>query len=529
VLMVSSGDNFLPGPEFDASLAKGAPYYDALALEMIGYDALALGNHDFDFGTGVLKNFIESFTATPKPAFLSSNLDFSGDANLSPLVTSGRLAKRTVLTVNGEQVGFIGLTTKDLPQLSNMGGVTVNAELATAVQTEVDALETAGVNKIILLSHLQAISNDVALVPQLRGVDVVVAGGGHDLLANASTVLFPGDTYDANKPYPMKVADKDGVQTPIVTTAGLYKYVGRLIAKFDKDGKITSIDAKSGPVRVTAAAADADKVTADPAVQTAVVAPVEAHLAALKANKVADTEVPLHGLKTEVRTKETNLGDVVADAMIREAEKAVPPTVPRVVIMNGGGIRNDSVIPVGPLTEYDTFSILPFSNFVTVVHDVTPQVLKQAFEHAVSLLPNAAGQFPQISGVWMVVNPAGTARVADANGNETTPGTRVTEIGVWDWWDGSDQKWVYRNGQFEATAPAKIEVVTINFMAYGGDGFPFKSLPNTILATPYQQALKNFLVAPATDLGCDGVVSAAVYPETYTYETSRIWIETPTP
>ena len=527
VLRVSSGDNYLPGPEFDASLDKGAPYYDAMAMEMIGYDAIAVGNHDFDFGTGILKSFIESFTDAPKPTFLSANLDFSADSNLSGLVTSGRIAKRVVLDVNGEKVGLVGLTTKLLPELSNMGAGTVNSDLVAAAQTEVDALEAAGINKIVLLSHLQAIVEDVALVPQLHGVDIVVAGGGHDLLANASTVLFPGDVLDPAKPYPMLVKDKTNVDTPIVTTNALYKYVGRLVATFDKDGKITAIDTSSGPVRVTADPGDADKVTPDAEVQNYVVTPVSSHISSLKANQIATTEVPLHGVKNDVRTKETNLGDLVADGMLHEAEKAGTGTVPRVVIMNGGGIRNDSVIPVGPLTEYDTFSILPFSNFVAVVHDVTPQILKQALELGVSKLPTAAGQFPQISGMWITVNPAGTARVGDADGNETTPGTRITEIGLYDWWTGTSGGVIYQNGQFSQTAPAKIDVITINFMATGGDGYPLRKNPNTILPVPYQQALRDYLQSPAAQLGLNGTVPASWYPETYTYETARIWMTTP--
>ena len=75
-ILVSSGDNYLAGPEFNLSLEMGIPFFDAIGLDLIGYDALAIGNHEFDFGPDVLADFIESFSLTDPP-FLSSNLDVS--------------------------------------------------------------------------------------------------------------------------------------------------------------------------------------------------------------------------------------------------------------------------------------------------------------------------------------------------------------------------------------------------------------------------------------------------------------------
>ena len=111
-VMVSTGDNFLAGAEWNASLEHGIPFYDAIAMELIGYDAITLGNHDFDFGPDVLRDFILSFS---NPLFLSANLDFSMEPGLQELLDVGGIAKSTVVVTGGRSIGIIGATTKDLP------------------------------------------------------------------------------------------------------------------------------------------------------------------------------------------------------------------------------------------------------------------------------------------------------------------------------------------------------------------------------------------------------------------------------
>ena len=102
--MVSSGDNSLAGPEFSAGLQTGT-FYDALVLDLIGYDAIALGNHDFDFGPDVLAEFIKQVSDSQAP-FLSSNLNFSGEPNLQALFDEGRIAESVVVRKNGVRIGI---------------------------------------------------------------------------------------------------------------------------------------------------------------------------------------------------------------------------------------------------------------------------------------------------------------------------------------------------------------------------------------------------------------------------------------
>jgi 5'-nucleotidase len=154
VLMLSSGDNFLAGPEFNASLQlpEVDRYYDAIAVDLIGYDALAIGNHEFDFGPDVLEDFI-SDVSTTAPPFLSANLDFSSEAGLQALVNSGRIASRIIVEVNGDSVGIIGATTPNLPFISSPRDVIVNSDVAGIVQSEVDALTADGVDNQPFAKH----------------------------------------------------------------------------------------------------------------------------------------------------------------------------------------------------------------------------------------------------------------------------------------------------------------------------------------------------------------------------------------
>jgi len=289
VLTLSSGDNFLAGPEFKASLAAYNPalggvntYYDAKALDAIGYDAIILGNHDFDFGPDLLTDFISTGFTNTFPKYLSANIDFTGEPALQALVERGRIAKSIIIEKNGHTFGIIGATTPNLPFISGPTNVVVDSNLVTVVQNEINALLNGGINKIIFVSHLQDFAEDKALIAQLSGVDIAITGGSNDVLANPGDLLLPGDTSGGT--YPIVVKDLSGRKVSIVTTGGEYKYVGRLIVDFDKTtGEITRIDPDSGPVRV-AGGANPDAVMPDPEVQAQVTGPVQAFVATLETN-----------------------------------------------------------------------------------------------------------------------------------------------------------------------------------------------------------------------------------------------------
>lgn len=529
VVLLSSGDNFLAGPEFSASLANGKPFFDAMAQDMIGFDASAIGNHEFDFGPDVLADYIESFSMTTPP-FLSANLRFDAEPRLARLERRGRIASSHLLRVpvyspeeecrgrsgrhdrfdrgwrgktrcdgwrgrrhvkRYERVGIIGATTPELRTISSPRDVEVLTDVAQIINREARMLRRRGATKIILISHLQGIDSDLELIPMLRDIDVAIAGGGDELLANADDTIIPGD--EVFGAYPLVADDRFGRDVPVVTTSGSYRYVGRLEVHFARNGR--ALDWAGGPVRVEG--------MSDPEVEARIEQPVAAAVAELQASVVGTSQVDLDGRRSEVRTVETNEGNLIADALRWQAGElassfGVPS--PDVALQNGGGIRNDGIVPAGDLTEFDTFDFVPFANFVSVVPDISRAQFKEILERAVSAVEFTSGRFAQISGFSFTYDPSGTAQELDEAGNVVTAGARIVDVTL-------DNGEVLVSGGVVQPG-ADIHVATIDFLARGGDGYPYRGAPFTTLGVTYQQALSSFIQD-----GLGGTVTAADYPQ----------------
>ena len=517
VLTLSSGDNFLAGPEFKASLAAYNPalggvntYYDAKALDAIGYDAILLGNHDFDFGPDLLTDFISTGFTNTFPRYLSANIDFTGEPALQALVERGRIAKSIIIEKNGHTFGIIGATTPNLPFISRPANIVVDSNLVTVVQNEINALLNGGINKIIFVSHLQGLAEDKALIAQLSGVDIAITGGSNDVLANPGDLLLPGDTSGGT--YPIVVKDLSGRKISIVTTGGEYKYVGRLIVDFDKTtGEITRIDPDSGPVRV-AGGANPDAVMPDPEVQAQVTGPVQAFVATLETNVVARSEVALDGIRNNVRSKETNAGNLVADSLLSEARRLsgnFGVKVPAIALTNGGSIRNNTIIPAGKISERDTYDIVSFPDFLSVFEKVSITTLKDLLENAVSRIDNeghpagsGTGRFAHVAGFSFEYDPSRQAIEIDNDGNIVTPGERVTRVIL------DDETKLIDAGIIVVDPTYTLAIATIDYLARGGDQYPFGDSPFTKLYITYQDALGNYIRQ-----GLSGVITAVDYPE----------------
>lgn len=425
-ILLSSGDNFIPGPEIEASLALPASEapYDARVFSAFTYDALCIGNHDFDLGPDFLARVINGLNPDRQfPKFLSANLDFSGEPSLAALEESGRLAKSTIIFRGSERIGVIGLTTPNLDFISSPRNVEIMDNLAEVVATEVAALEEQGVNKIILISHLQGIAEDRALVSELSGVDVVIAGGGDDVLANDESQLVPGDEIAGE--YPQQLTDADGNTVYVVTTGGDYKYVGNLTVTFDAEGNITEIDEISDPVPVIGSSnSEVEEI----------LAPVAEFTADLDATIIGRTEVALDGRRNAIRGMETNEGNLIADAFLWQATELADEfgiSVPDVALVNGGGIRNNNIIEAGSeISVGTTFDISPFGNVVTVLEPISAETFKLVLENAVSRITadgpsgSGTGRFAQIAGFTMEFDTTGAA-VDLVDGEVITEGTRV--------------------------------------------------------------------------------------------------------
>jgi 5'-nucleotidase len=209
---------------------------------------------------------------------------------------------------------------------------------------------------------------------------------------------------------------------------------------------------------------------------------------------------------------ESNEGNLIADSQKWQAEQlaadfGVP--APDVALQNGGGIRNNTIIPAGPITELDTFGMAPFPNFVTIVPDIPREQFKEILENAVACTQSAdfavnplcgSGRFAQVSGFSFEWTASGTGLILDGDGNVVVPGTRVLDV-VLD--DGTP---IVVGGAVQAGPD--ITIAISDFLAKGGDQYPFRGAPLTIIGVTYQQALSNFIVD-----GLGGLISAADYPE----------------
>jgi len=502
-ILVSSGDNFLAGPQLNASLARSdAKFYDALALSSIGYDAIALGNHDFDFGPKVLSDFIKSFDV-PTP-FLSSNLSFENEESLKDLKEQGRIASTTIVELAGEKVGIIGATTPMLRNISSPGNTTIKDNVAELVQIEVDSLVKLGINKIILISHLQSVKEDSILATQLTGIDIMIAGGGDELLANENDVLVPVDEGTAHGSYPLIFKNKDDKEVYVITTPGDYKYIGQLVVEFDNDGNVVDFKEEvSGPKRVAGGDLP-DAVVENQELVESVIVPVTEYMSSLATTILATSEVALDGTRGGVRGKETNLGNLVTDSFLWQAEKLAAQfnvPVPNVAIQNGGGIRNNTVIEAGNITLLNTYEILAFINYLAVVPNTTPEKFKSLLENAVSRVEFGDGRFAQIGGFTYEYNLNGMAQTYDSEGKIEVHGTRVVNVTLM---DGTK---VIENGMVAENAPM-IHIATIDFLAKGQDGYPFDGSPFTTLGLTYQQTLENYIRD-----GLSGTISKDDYPE----------------
>jgi 2',3'-cyclic-nucleotide 2'-phosphodiesterase (5'-nucleotidase family) len=549
VLTLSSGDAIIPGLFFEASAAVfgSAGIADIQIQNELGVQAIALGNHEFDKNTEVLADLLsgdaagdfsalsgtdldgEDFAGALFP-YLSSNLDFSTDANLAPLEVAGGQApmdnvvtSSTVIEEGGELFGIVGATTPTLGAISSPGDVGINpgwagtqptaAELdalAAEIQAEVDTLLAANpeMNKVILLAHMQQISIEQDLAARLTDVDIIVAGGSNTRLFDDNDRARDGDSDQG--PYPIFVDNAGGTTTAVVNTDGSYKYVGRLVVDFDIDGNVI---ADSYDEDVSGAyATDQQGVEdlgaeglIDPEIQ-AIADAIGEHILATESNVFGVSDVFLNGNRSGtgagddpdgVRTQETNLGNLTADANLAYANDMVGDLDGDgeandiwLSIKNGGGIRasigetvvppggteavrtvneeitvtnpdgSTSVIkPEGGISQSDIQTTLAFNNSLAY-GSMTAAEIVTVLEHGLSALPNVAGQFPQISGLVLSFDPDDAA------------GSRIEDAAFIDPETGDIRAVLVDDGSI-VDPTAAFGVVTLGFLAGGGDSYPF--------------------------------------------------------
>lgn len=420
VILADAGD-YSQGTAY-VSITKGENAFDM--MNAVGYDVATIGNHEFDYGWEQLKANADKATFK----IVCADVLEGGATIFEP---------NTIIEKGGVKIGFFGMQTPEAQTKANpalIQGLTFLAgkDLYDCAQAQVDALETAGADVIICLSHLGVDASSEPntsydMLDNTNGIDMVIDGHSHTVMkATAETPIQSTGTAFAN----IGVIVIDNATKKIVDNF-LYEVPGTLTAD-------------------TAVAAKAHEIME--------------HVNMAYGAVFAKSEVELNGAKAPNgnRDGETNLGDLITDAMLWSIQKNPDSvTVPMenvLAITNGGGIR--APIHKGDVTKKDVNTVLPFGNTVAVVY-VTGAELLEALEASTYCTPEAVGGFPQVSGIEFIVD---TSAAYDAN-DTTYPGStyygpksinRVTIIGV--------------NGE-EFDPEATYAVITNNFLAAGGDTY----------------------------------------------------------
>jgi 5'-nucleotidase len=392
-LVLDAGDTLHGMPIVNISRGENA----IKVLEAAGYDYMTLGNHDFNYG----KDRLFELRDMSQVGMLSANIvDENGEYLFTPYV---------IEEVGGVKVGIFGLSTPDTVILTNPNNVVglvfkdpieVSKEMVEELEDKADV--------IIALAHLgldeSSTLTSKALAQGVEGIDLIIDGHSHSMLEAGqlenNTLIVQTKNYGANLGY---------VDIEIL------------------EGEVTGITAR------LLAAADTAETDPDPDLHK-IIEDIEAANVEVFNEVIATTDVYLDGVRENVRTKETNLGNLSADA-------ARAATGADIAFVNGGGIRED--IPVGDITKGKIAAIFPFGNTIEV-KKITGTDLKAMLEWSVSDYPAAKGAFLQVSGLEFTFDPAKEV------------GSKVVEIIV--------------GG--EAFDEAKEYTVAINdFMSTGGDGY----------------------------------------------------------
>lgn len=395
----------------------------AQIMNMIGYDAMTLGNHEFDNSDDVLAAFVDALEFP----VVTANVDFSE----SPLL-AGKIHPWISLEVGGSDVGIIGLVTPESEILSSPGPELVfKYDLTAVTQNAVDALAAEGVNKIILLTHI-GYEADTEVAQAVSGVDVVV--GGH-------TNTFLSNNYaDAQGEYPTVLESASGEPVLVVQASTKTRYLGRLDVEFDGSGVLTDWDGDAILLsRYITPATDVSDL----------IAGLAEPIAALQQQVVGEAATVLEGNRSVCRIEECNLGNMIADA-IREETGA------QIVYMNGGGIR--SSIDDGEITMGEILNVQPFGN-VTSTFSLGGADVIAMLENSVSRIQlneqgqvqraGGSGRFLQLSGARISVDPTQEA------------GSRIVSVEV-----------LNDMGEFEALDPEAVySMAGNNFVRNGGDGY----------------------------------------------------------
>lgn len=404
VLVLDAGDA-TQGTNF-ATLSKGNSMIRL--MNQVPLDGFVPGNHEFDYNRVTALNNRDNSTFP----WYASNVFYEGRTEL--VFKAGEVIER-----DGIKIGLFGLATPETKYKAdprNTEGLrfadTVEENVQIA-QAEINRLRDEGAQVVIMLCHLgsdeESVVRSTAVAPMLHGLDLVIDGHSHT-------------------EWPEGFAQGDAL---LVSTGEYLKNIGVVTMTFTPDGLTKSARLMPYSEAVTYGE-NADMARA--------IKTVEEEQAETQNVVIGKTAALLQGERSFVRTQETNLGDLITDAMRKSSGADV-------VLTNGGGIR--ASIDEGAVTVGEVFTVLPFGNAMTAIK-VTGQDILDALNFAASDYPGAAGRFPHVSGMTYFIETAEKGAEGEA------AKSRVTQVQV--------------NGA--ALDPEKIYTLATNdFVAVGGDGY----------------------------------------------------------
>ena len=485
VLLVDAGDA-IQGASIGA-ISKGAEVIRM--MNRLGYDLAVPGNHEFDFGFEAL----DECANTLRCGYTCANFCTPDGA---PVFRPWRILEAGEL-----KIGFVGTVTPDtftksvIKDILNEVGEPMydfladetGDRLVKKLQMYIDEARNAGADYVILVSHLgssQPAGNPFCcdtIVSRLSGLDMVIDGHSHELFNRVA-------------------ADKDGRQIPFAQTGTQLKAIGQLMIY--KDGRMEEqlIDSVPEPKELPFERVTRGKTErcVDPEMKEFLDG-ILASYAPVMERKIGELSCDLNVRDEEQgeisRRTENGLCSFVADAF-RAAGGS------EAALINAGTVRNN--LEAGTVTYKDVLNILPYSNEVVTAR-VTGQMLLDALEFGVMLLPRGGGRFPQVSGISFHVNTAlpGSVRVNAENQFLSVDGERrVSQVTV--------------NGE-PLDVNRKYTLTINNFIFTGGDGYTmFKDAEALNMMT----LCDNEIVMKYIEENLGGVI-----PDAYKEPQGRIIIE----
>ena len=410
VLLLNAGDNF-QGSLFYTTY-KGA--VEAEFLNLMKFDAMTVGNHEFDDSEDGLATFLDKVQFPVVTANVAASASSKIGDRIKPFI---------VLNQGGQGIGIVGAVANDTAELSSPGPNVLIGDDVADITAAIAELKKQGVNKIIALTHV-GYPRDLAAIAKIPDVDVVVGGHTNTFLSNTSD--------KAEGPYPTLVDNPGGYKVPVVQAAAYSKYLGNLKVVFDDAGVVK--ESSGEPILIDSSIKPDEAVLAR-------IKELGGPIEELKNKIVAESAAPIDGSREVCRAAECAMGNLVADAIL-DRTKSQGMTI---AITNGGGLR--ASIDGGPVSMGEVLSVLPFQNTVATFQ-LKGSDLLTALENGLGQIEEGAGRFPQVSGMKYSFDKSKPA------------GSRVVSVEV------------KEGDAFVPLDPAKTYgVVSNNYMRAGGDGY----------------------------------------------------------